>query len=107
MFSKIKSLEIIKKIVLGVFLLTIGLFGMLQNFDGLLGNKYDGTVLAMDMNIPESDTSPPGRTMLSLLLSPTEAWVLRDLLEEIAKGSSTSPSTSGPNYISTPSRSPK
>ena len=53
MFSKIKSLEIIKKIVLGVFLLTIGLFGMLQNFDGLLGNKYDGMVLAMDMNIPE------------------------------------------------------
>ena len=60
-----------------------------------------------DMNIPESDTSPPGRTMLSLLLSPTEAWVLRDLLEEIARGSTTSPSTSGPNYISTPSRSPK
>ena len=58
-----------------------------------------------DMNIPESDTSPPGRTFLSLLLSPTDAMILRDFLEEYARGSTTSPSTSGPNYISTPSKS--
>jgi hypothetical protein len=60
-----------------------------------------------DMNIPESDTSPPGRTMLSLLLSPTEAWVLRDLLEEIAKGSSTSASIPTTSIPSTPSPNPR